>query len=433
MIFAISLIVVLLLLIIIGAPVFLSMGAASLMHYLDTGRAGTMMVLNQRLFDGLSSFPFLAVPMFLLAGEIMTRGGLTGRLITLAQAFIGHFRGGLAQVNILSSVFFGGISGSAFADVAAIGGVMIPGMKKEGYPGGFAGAVTAASATLSPLIPPSIVLIVYGAAYGVSIGALFAAGLSAAFVLALGFLITSYLVVRRMPNLPMHPRATLCELWRAIRLAGPSLLLPIIILGGIFSGSFTATESAAIAVLYSLVLVLFVYRTISFRELPGIFESAVVSSAAIALLVGVSIAFSYIMVQRDIPAIAISAILTIADGPIMINFVIFVMLFVAGLFVDRNANILMLGTILIPIFTIELGYSSIHTAIIIVMTLGIGHLTPPVGGALLTAALVGRVPLMNIVFAIWPFILVKILVTVLIIFVPAISETLPRFLGLGSL
>lgn len=431
--FALLLIGVLLFLIIIGAPIFLAVGASSLLHLFESGRPGAMIILNQRFFDGLSSFPFLAVPMFLLAGEIMTRGGLTDRLIGLAQACIGHVTGGLAQVNILSSVFFGGISGSAFADVAAIGSILIPGMKKEGYSGGFAAAVTAASATLSPLIPPSIVLIIYGATFGPSIGALFAAGLSVAAFYALCLLVLTYFLIRKNPDIPRRPRASLAELWAQTKRAGPPLLLPIIILGGIFSGRFTATESAAIAVFYALFLSMVVYRTVRVRELPGILERAAVTSAAIAILIGVSIAFSYILVQRGIPEVAVRALLTITSDPFGVSCLILGILLIAGLFIDRNANILMLGAIIIPIFVVELGFSQVHTAMIIVMALGIGHLTPPVGGTLLTASLVGNVPLVEVVKAVWPYILMKIAVTLFVILVPALSETLPRYLGLGGL
>ena len=433
MIFAVYLVAALFILILIGAPIFISMGVTTLLHFYESGRLGAMIVLNQRLFDGLGSFPFLAVPMFLFAGEVMTRGGLTDRLIGLAQAFIGHLRGGLAQVNILSSVFFGGISGSAFADVAAIGSVLIPGMKREGYSPGFSGAVTAASSTLSPMIPPSIVLVIYGATFNVSIGALFAAGLAVAAFLAIAYMIVTYIIVRLGPEIPRHAKPNTVQLLGALKRALPALLLPIIIMGGIFSGRFTATESAAVAAIYALFLCMVVYRTIRIRDLPKLFETAAITSSAIALLVGVSIAFSYIMVQRDIPSTAMAALLGATENPFMIAGAIIFVLLIAGLFIDRNANILILGGIVIPIFVIELGFSQIHTAMIIVMALGVGHLTPPVGGALLTAALVGKVPVTSIIYSIWPYVLTKLAVTILIIAVPVISEGLPRFFGLGGL
>lgn len=430
---AAALVPTLIIAILLGAPIFVAMGGATLLHFYESGRIGAMIILNQQLFSGVSAFPFLAVPMFFLAAEVMTRGGLTDRLIDLAQACVGHLRGGLAQVNVLSSVFFGGISGSAFADVAAIGAVLIPGMKKEGYPEGFAGAVTAATATLSPMIPPSIVLIVYGATYGVSIGALFAAGFSIAVVLAAVYMLVVYLMVRRMPEIPRHPRMNRRQLWHHLRRASLPLALPIIVVGGIFSGRFTATESAAVASLYAIVLCCLVYRSLGWRELPSIFLRAAMTSSAISILVGISIAFSYIIVQRNVPEQVMAVLLGITDDRIGLAVLILLVLLVAGMFIDRVANVLLFGGILIPIMVGQLGFTPIQTAMIILMALGVGHLTPPVGGTLLTAALVGRMPVVAILRYIWPFIVAKILVTILVILLPFLSEALPRALGLGGL
>lgn len=424
--------VALILLIVIGAPIFLSMGVAGLLHYFDTGRESTMMILTQRFFGGMTSFTFLAIPMFLLAGEIMGRGGLTDRMIGLSRALVGHFRGGLAQINIMASVFFASISGSAHADVAAMGSVLIPGMVKEGYPRGFAGAVTAASATLSPMFPPSIVLIVYGSAFGVSIGALFAAGMAIAIIMALGFFAVTYVLVKKY-DVPSYPRASLREVGRATRLAIVPLGLPIIVVGGIFGGFFTATEAAAVAVAYGLVVTLLVYRTLKVRDLGGILLSTAKTSAAITILIGAAASFSYVVARRNIPEQVMSGLLRITENPLGITLIILVALLVAGLFIDRNSNLLLLGPILIPIFVTQLGFSEVHTAMIIVMSLGVGHITPPVGGTLLTTSLVGKMSIASITRFVWPYVLVKITIVLLVILVPAVSEALPRLWGLGGL
>ncbi len=419
-------------LIILGVPIFSAMGFASMIHYFELGRTSAGVVLSQRLYAGVTGFAFLAVPMFLLAGEIMTRGGLTDRLIRLARAIVGHFTGGLAQVNVLSSVFFGGISGSAHADVAAIGSLLIPAMKKEGYPPGFAGALTAVTGTLSPMIPPSIVLIIYGSTFNVSIGALFAAGLSIALFLAVAYMLMTYFLVRRNTKIPKHPRAARAELWAAFKNGIPALGMPVIIVGGIFMGYFTATEAAAIAVFYSLVVTVGVYKTLRLRDLPNIFRNAAFTTAAVAILVGVAISFSYVMVRRQVPQMAAGYVLSLTTNPIGIAILILIVLLIAGMFIDRTANILLFGGILIPIFTQVLGFSPVHTAMIIVMALGVGHMTPPVGGTLLTTALVGKMSVVDITRYVWPYIILEVAVTMVVILAPPLSEFLPRLLGLGG-
>jgi tripartite ATP-independent transporter DctM subunit len=419
-------------LIMLGAPIFMAMGSAALIHYGDTGRESTIVVLVGRMFEGLASFTFLAIPLFLLAGEIMSRSGLTDRLMDLARCLVGHFGSGLAQVNIASSLMFASISGSAYADVAAMGPVLIPAMEKEGYPRGFAGALTAASATLSPMFPPSIVLILYGSTFGVSIGALFAAGASVAILMTLAFSILSFVMVLKY-DIPVVLWAGLAETLRALQRAIVPLGMPIIVVGGILSGFFTASEAASVAVAYGLVLTVFIHRTIGLRDLIEILRQTAITSAAITILVGAAAMFSYVVVRRNVPRQVIEFLLPITDNPYGIVAIIVVLLLIAGMFLDRNSNILLLGPIIIPIMTIELGFSEIQTAMIIVVALGVGHLTPPFGGTLLTASLVGRVSVVEITRYCWPYIVIKIFLTALLVAIPALSETLPRMMGLGGL
>ncbi len=424
--------VALVVLIVLGAPVFMAMSGAALIHYWETGREATMVVLVQRMFGGMTSFTFLAIPLFLLAGEIMSRGGLTDRLMDFARALVGHFRAGLAQVNIASSLMFASISGSAYADVAAMGPIMIPAMQKEGYPKGFAGALTAASATMSPLFPPSIVLIVYGSAFGVSIGALFAAGLTIALVMTLLFAIVTYVMVLRY-KVPSYAWPGIAVLVRSGRRAALPLGMPMIVVGGILGGFFTATEAAAVAVTYGLVITVVVYRSLRLRDLLPILRSTAISSAAITILVGAAAMFSYVVVRRNIPGQVVDFLLAITQSSWGIVALIVLLLLIAGMFIDRNSNILLIGPIIIPIMTMELGFSDVQTAMIIVSALGVGHLTPPFGGTLLTASLIGRMSVVEISRYAWPFILIKIFLTGLIVGIPLLSEWLPRTLGLGGL
>jgi tripartite ATP-independent transporter DctM subunit len=424
-------IVVLLVLIILGAPIFLAMSTAALLHYLDLGRQSALVVLVQVLYGGTRSFTFLAIPMFLLAGNLMTAGGLTDRLIGLARALIGHVRGGLGQVNVLSSVFFAAISGSAYADVAAMGGVFIPAMKKEGYPPGFAAALTAVSGTLAPMIPPSIILIIYGATFGVSIGALFAAGLSVGLLIAVLYSLMAYALSRRY-GVPAHSRASLAEVRRHTLRALPALGLPIFVVGGILGGFVSPTEASAIAAAYSLLLTAVIYRTIGPRDLWAVLMRTALTTAAIMILVGAALMLTYVMTARHIPARVMATLLAITPNPTVLVLLIIGILLIAGLFIDRTANVLMFGAIIIPVFTQQAGFSPVHTAMIIVMALGVGHLTPPVGGTLLTTSLVGNVPVIEITRYIWPYIILEIAITLLVVFVPALSEALPRALGFGG-
>ena len=425
-------ILVLLGLIVLGAPIFLAMGTAGMLHYWDLGRESALVVLIQQLYGGTRSFTFLAIPMFLFAGNLMTQGGLTDRLITLARALVGHVRGGLGQVNILSSVFFGGISGSAHADVAAMGSIFIPAMKKEGYPAGFAGALTAVSGTLAPMIPPSIILIIYGATFGVSIGALFAAGLSVALVIAVLYSAMAYLLSWKY-DVPAHFRATRAETWDAFKAALPALGMPVVVVGGILGGFFSPTEAGAVAATYAFFLTVIVYRNFTAAGLWRVIVQTALTTAAIMILVGGALMLTYVMSSRHIPMHMMGFMLNITDNMTLLIMMILVVLVFAGLFIDRTANVLMFGAIIIPIFTLQADFSGVHTAMIIVMALGIGHLTPPVGGTLLTTSLVGNVSVLEITKYIWPYILLEIAITLLVVFVPAISETLPRLLGLGGL
>lgn len=359
--------------VLIGIPIFAAMGLSTLVHYLDTGRESTLIILNQRMFDGMTSFTFLAVPMFILAGEIMVKGTLIDRLLDVARVFVGHFRGGLAQVNILSSVFFAGISGSGQADIAAMGSTIMPAMIKDGYPKGYAAALTAQSATLSPTLPPSIVMVIYGAVFGVPVAALFAAGVSVGIFMALAYMVMAYFISSKH-NIPRHPRATTPETIAAMKSGAVTLGMPAIILVGIFGGIFTTVEAASVAVLYAFVVTVLVYRTVTLRDLGPIFISAAVTSAAVVVISGVALSFSYIVAVQHIPRQILSVLLEFSSSPAVIIGLIIAVLLIAGMFVGRTANILLFGPIIIPIFY-QFGYEPVHTALIIIIVLGVGHLT----------------------------------------------------------
>lgn len=415
----------------IGLPIFAAMGLSTLVHYLDTGRESTLLVLNQRIFNGVTSFTFLAVPMFILAGEIMVKGKLIDRLLDVARAFVGHMRGGLAQVNILSSVFFAGISGSGQADIAAMGSTIVPAMVKDGYPRGYAAAITAQSATLSPTLPPSIVMVVYGAVFGVPVAALFAAGVSVGVFMAIAYMILAFYMSKKY-SLPLHPRASRSEVWTSLKAGLAPLGMPAIILVGIFGGFFTTVEAAAIAVLYAIVMTMLVYRTVTIRDMGPILVGAAITSAAVLVISGVALSFSYIVAIQHIPQRVLEVLLLLSGNVLVVMTLIIIVLLIAGMFVGRTANVLLFGPILIPIFY-QFGYSPVHTGMILIIILGVGHLTPPVGGAILTACLIGRCTMPDIMKYMWPMIILEIALAVVILLVPALSEALPRFFELGGL
>lgn len=414
----------------IGLPIFAAMGISTLTHFVDTGRESTLIILNQQLFGGVTSFTFLAVPMFVLAGELMVRGALLDRLLDLARALVGHVRGGLAQVNILSSVMFAGISGSGQADIAAMGSTMVPAMVKEGYPRGYAATVTCVSATLSPTLPPSIVMIVYGAVFGVPVAAMFAAGITVGGFMAVAYMTMTYIITKKH-NIPKHPRASLGEAFSALRRALVPLGMPAVILIGIFGGFFTAVEAAAIAVLYALILTMVIYRTISIKDLGPILVTCAVTSAAVLILSGVGLSFSYIVAIQNVPQVVMNALLNFTESQFLIISLILMVLLIAGMFVGRTANILLFGPILIPIFY-SFGYSPVHTGIILIIILGVGHLTPPVGGALLTACLIGKCSMGQMMKYMWPHIILEFALGLIILLFAPLSEFLPRLMQLGG-
>ena len=414
----------------IGLPIFAAMGLSTLMHFVDTGRESTLLILNQRMFNGVTSFTFLAVPMFVLAGEIMVKGTLIDRLLVVARVFVGHFRGGLAQVNILSSVMFAGISGSGQADIAAMGSTVMPAMVKDGYPRGYAAALTAQSATLSPTLPPSIVMVIYGAVFGVPVAALFAAGITVGAFMAIAYMAMAYWISTKH-DIPRHPRATRQEAFEGLRAGAVTLGMPAIILIGIFGGIFTTVEAASVAVAYALFVTMVVYRTISIKDLGPILISSAITSAAVVAISGVALSFSYIVAIQHIPQQILDLLLTVSTSPVVIIGLIIAVLLIAGMFVGRTANILLFGPIIIPIFY-QFGYSPVHTALIIIIVLGVGHLTPPVGGAILTACLIGKCSMPEMLKYMWPMIILEIVLAIIIVFYPPLSTTLPRFLELGG-
>jgi tripartite ATP-independent transporter DctM subunit len=415
----------------IGLPVFFGLlFAPGILLWLN-GQESDITLLYRNVYSGMDSFPLMAIPFFMLAGELMNKGGITMRLVEFSQAFMGHLRGGLAHVNVLSSMLFAGLSGSAVADTSALGSMLIPAMEKQGYTRKFAAAITAASSVIGPIIPPSGIMIIYAYVMGESVAALFLAGIVPGVLVGVGLM----LVVKLMADKYDFPVASRKYTWpergqASIKAFWP-LLTPVIILGGILGGIFTPTEAAAVAVAYALFIGFFVLRTLTMKEVPGILIRSGMTSAVVLLLVGAAMAFKTVVSLSHAPEQLAAYILSLSSNPLVLLFLINILLFIVGMFLDAGPAIIILGPILGPIFT-SLGVDPIHFAIIMSVNLTVGLATPPMGLVLFVASAVSGERVEAIAKAILPFLAVEVIVIFLITYVPAISMTIPRLTGFAN-
>ncbi|PWR02256.1 C4-dicarboxylate ABC transporter permease [Meridianimarinicoccus roseus] len=412
----------------IGLPVFFAMLAAPGLLLFLNGQERDIALLYRNVYNGMDSFPLMAIPFFMLAGELMNRGGITARLVEFSQALMGHLRGGLAHVNVLSSMLFAGLSGSAVADTSALGSMLIPAMERQGYTRRFAAAITAASSVIGPIIPPSGIMIIYAYVMGESVAALFLAGIVPGILVGLGLMLMIKVMADRYDFPIASPRTTWGETGRASLKAFFPLLTPVIILGGILGGVFTPTEAAAVAVAYALVIGLFVLRSLRLAEIPDVLARAGMTSAVVLLLVGSAMAFKTVVSLSHAPETLAAIILGLSENPLILLFLINLLLFIVGMFLDAGPAIIILGPILGPIFT-DLGVDSVHFAIIMSVNLTVGLATPPMGLVLFVASSVSGERVETIARAILPFLAVEIAVIFLITFVPAFSMTVPRLAG----
>ena len=412
----------------LGVPVAYSIGLSTLTAMLLSILPGpAVTTVAQRMATGLDSFTLLAIPFFILAGQIMNRGGIARRLIDLAKSILGTLPGGLAHVNVLASMLFGAISGSAVAAASAIGGVMAPVMDREGYDRDYGAAVNITASTTGLVIPPSNVLIVYSlASGGVSIASLFLAGYVPGFLVGLLIMaVAGVLAVKR--GYPREARTPLAEVARQFVSALPSLFLLVVVMGGIVGGVFTATEAAAVAVLYALVLA-FLYREVGVGDLPKILLDSAVTTAVVMLLIATSLGMSWIMAYANIPQNVTAALLGMTDSPVLILLMINLILLVVGTFMDMTPAILIFTPLFLPI-AIDLGIDPVHFGIIMVLNLCIGLCTPPVGAVLFVGVGVANTTIEKVVKPLLPMFLAMVVALLVVTFVPALSLWLPRLFG----
>ncbi len=412
----------------LGLPVFFGLIAAPAILLWLNGQERDIVLLYRNVYNGMDSFPLMAIPFFMLAGEVMNRSNITMRLIEFSQAMMGHLRGGLAHVNVLSSMLFAGLSGSAVADVSALGSMLIPAMEKQGYTRSFAAAITAASSIIGPIIPPSGIMIIYAYVMGESVAALFLAGIVPGILIGGGLMVMIHFMADKYDLPARTPRATWRQRGQASVKAIWPLMTPVIILGGILGGVFTPTEAAAVAVGYSTLIGFFVMRTLKLRDMPEILTNAGMTSAVVLLLVGAAMAFKTVASLSHTPELLAEIILGLSDNPLILLLLINLLLFIVGMFLDAGPAIIILGPILGPIFT-SLGVDSVHFAIIMAVNLTVGLLTPPMGLVLFVTSSVSGLRVETIARATLPFLAVEVFVIFLITYFPAISLTVPRIFG----
>lgn len=415
---------------IMGVPVAFCIGLATMLALLTSiDPMPALTTIAQRMAGGINSFALLAIPLFILSGNLMSSGGIAQRLINFARSFMSALPGGLALVNVISCVLFGAISGSAVAATSAVGGVMVPAMEEDHYDRGFSAAVTATAATTGLLIPPSNILIVYAVSSGgVSIAALFVGGYLPGMLVAL-CLMAVCAVYAKQNGLQGTGRVSAVEVWRTFLQAAPSLLLIVIVIGGIIGGVFTATEAGAIAVIYALALSMFVYREVTVAQLPDILVKASETTAIVMLLVGTSIAMSWLLAFENVPVTVSEALLSISNNPLILLLLINIALLVVGSFMDMTPAVLIFTPIFLPV-AVQLGMSPLHFGIMMVLNLSIGLCTPPVGSVLFVSCAVAKTSIEKMIKPLMPMYAAMVVALALVTYVPAFSEALPRFFGL---
>lgn len=409
----------------LGIPIAIGLGGAALVYILLQEDL-SLTILTQTTFAGMASFPLLAIPLFMLAGNLMNEGGLTQDLVRFARLLLGHIRGGLGLATILASAIFAAISGAAVATAVAIGMVMIPAMKEAGYEEDTSAAVTATASCMGPIIPPSIPFIVYGVIANVSIGALFLGGVVPGILLGLFLMVYMWRVAKKR-NYPIEPQATAREIavgaWKAL----PALFMPILIMGGILSGAFTPTEAAGVTVLYAFAVGMFFYRRITWKRMPNVLLAAGLESAMVMLLLGLSEPFSWVVAVEQLPQLMIEAISQVSTSPWVVLLLINIVLILIGIPLETAPALVVVAPVLAPMAE-KLGIDPVHMGIVVCFNLVLGLITPPVGAVLFAVCGISGLSLEKLSRAIWTPFWIAMLVLGLITYIPQLTTFLPKLL-----
>lgn len=406
----------------ISLPIGISLGLSTVIALIFMTDIDTVMVA-QTAFASLDSFTLMAIPFFMLAGNFMRYGGISKRLLDLADHIIGFVTGGLGAVTTLTCMFFAAISGSGPATVSAIGSFMMPAMKEKGYDPGYSAALTAAAGTIGVVIPPSIPFVIYGVVTGTSIGSLFLAGIIPGILMGLALMVTNYRTAKKNGWLGSGQRPKLRSVGKATKNAFWALMSPVIILGGIYGGIFTPTEAAAVSCVYTFVIGKFVYKELDMKKLMDCLKDTVLLAGATSFMIGLSSGFAFLPTMKQVPNTVAEALLSVSDNKIVILLIINVFLLIIGCFIDNISSCTILAPILLPV-VVALGVDPIHFGIIMTMNLAIGFITPPYGANLFIASAVGNTPMESIIKRVWPLILTITVVLILTTFIPGLSMLL---------
>lgn len=408
---------------VLGIPIAFVLGLTSFVALICSGNI-PLLLIPKEMFSGTDSFPLLAVPFFILAGNLMNVGGITKRLIHFCNILLGYIRGGLALVNVIASMFFAGITGAAVADTSALGSILIPAMTREKYDRDFSAAVTAASSTVGPIIPPSIPMVILGTVGELSVGALFLAGVVPGILVGLSLLVVAYVIsVKR--DYPKEKMKSLKEFFFGLKDALLALLMPAIILGGILGGIFTPTEAAVVAVVYAFLVSFFVYREIRWKDLPKVLIDSVVTTSIIMFVIANSAIFGWILANHQVPQAVAQIFLSISTNKWVLLLLINIFLLFVGTFMETTASLIILTPILLPL-AVKVGIDPIHFGLVMVLNLVIGLITPPLGVCLFIACSIARITLEQIVKALLPFLIAAIGVLFLVTYIPELVLWLPR-------
>ena len=416
--------------ILIGIPIAVALGLIAIGLMVLTGGPEMLVVFIQRTYAGTTSFPLLAIPFFVLAGNLMNVGGTTERIFEVAQLCVGRIRGGLAHVNVIGSVIFAGMSGSAIADAAGMGVIEHRAMTKAGYTGRFAATITAVSSTIGPIIPPSIPFVIYGSLANVSVGALFLAGIVPGLLMAASLMGVIMLVAKRMDLPRGDALPPLREAVSIIYRAGPALMLPPTILLVILTGIATPTEAAVVAAAYAFILGRFVYRELGWEATVDVLWDTARQTAQVMFIIALAAPFGWVLIQQQIPNAILNAFLTMSSEPWVILLIINAVLLLLGMFIEGIAIMIIAYPVLLPII-LKIGVDPVHFGVILVLNIMIGLVTPPVGLCLYVVAGIAKISIAEITREIWPYVLALIGVLMLITYIPAISLWLPHLLGYG--
>lgn len=406
----------------ISLPIGISLGLSTVIALIFMTDIDTVMVA-QTAFASLDSFTLMAIPFFMLAGNFMRYGGISKRLLDLADHIIGFVTGGLGAVTTLTCMFFAAISGSGPATVSAIGSFMMPAMKEKGYDPGYSAALTAAAGTIGVVIPPSIPFVIYGVVTGTSIGSLFLAGIIPGILMGLALMVTNYRTAKKNGWLGSGQRPKLRSVGKATKNVFWALMSPVIILGGIYGGIFTPTEAAAVSCVYTFVIGKFVYKELDMKKLMDCLKDTVLLAGATSFMIGLSSGFAFLLTMKQVPNTVAEALLSVSDNKIVILLIINVFLLIIGCFIDNISSCTILAPILLPV-VVALGVDPIHFGIIMTMNLAIGFITPPYGANLFIASAVGNTPMESIIKRVWPLILTITVVLILTTFIPGLSMLL---------